>query len=191
MTTSSREVANTAKVNWRTSNSSVMVDKEGIKSIVNNHKDFASSRLRVNQNVAGRTARATICAGKEVATVITGAHSIIYSTNPEADRAFLRDVLGLTHVDVGGGWLIFALPPAEVAVHPSDSNNLHELYLMCDDIEVLIAEMKARNVACEAVQSQSWGLLTRVALPGGGTLGVYQPRHARPKATKTGKTRKS
>ena len=112
--------------------------------------------------------------------MITGAHSVIYSTNPEADRVFLRDVLKLTNVDVGGGWLIFGLPPAEVAVHPSDKNNVHEFYLMCDDIEALVAEMKEHNIACGPVQDQRWGLLTKLTLPGGGELGVYQPRHARP-----------
>jgi hypothetical protein len=112
--------------------------------------------------------------------MIIGAHSIIYSTNPEADRAFLRDVLKLANVDVGGGWLIFGLPPAELAVHPSSSNEVQELYLMCDDLEAFIAEMKGLNVACSPAQSQGWGVLTRVTLPGGGTLGVYQPRHARP-----------
>lgn len=80
--------------------------------------------------------------------MIVGAHSIIYSTDPEADRAFLRDVLGFPNVDVGGGWLIFGLPPAEVAVHPSDKNNVHEFYLMCDDIEALIADMTKHDVAC-------------------------------------------
>ncbi len=115
--------------------------------------------------------------------MITGAHAIIYSTNPEADRAFLRDVLELPNVDVGGGWLIFELPPAEVAVHPSDSNNVHELYLMCDDIDEFIAEMNKRNVTCGPVQNQDWGLLTQMTLPGGGKLGVYQPKHARPRAT--------
>jgi len=78
--------------------------------------------------------------------MITGAHSIIYSKNPEADRAFLRDVLGLPKVDVGGGWLIFGLPPAEVAVHPSDENGVHELFLMCDNVEAFIAEMKDRGI---------------------------------------------
>jgi hypothetical protein len=117
--------------------------------------------------------------------VITGAHTIIYSTNPDADRAFLRDVLRLTHIDVGGGWLIFGLPPAEVAVHPSDSNSIHELYLMCDDIEALISEMKRHKIACSPIQNRDWGLLTHVTVPGGGTLGIYQPRHARPKALKT------
>jgi len=111
--------------------------------------------------------------------MITGAHSILYSTNPDADRAFLREVLGLPHVDVGGGWLIFGLPPAEVAVHPADGNR-HELYLLCDDVAAFVAEMAARNVACAPVTDQRWGLLTEVTLPGGGKLGVYEPRHARP-----------
>jgi len=113
--------------------------------------------------------------------MIIGAHSIIYSASPEADRAFLRDVLGLQGVDVGGGWLIFGLPPAEVAVHPSDENDVHEFYLMCDDVEAFVAQMKKRGIACDSVQSPGWGLLTRVTLPGGGRLGVYEPRHARPK----------
>jgi len=119
--------------------------------------------------------------------MITGAHTIVYSQKPEADRAFLRDVLKLTHVDVGGGWLIFGLPPAEVAVHPSGKNNVHELFLMCDDIEGFIARMKLHAVACSAVKNQGWGLLTQLTLPGGGTLGVYQPRHARPNPTPTSK----
>ena len=80
--------------------------------------------------------------------MIVGAHSIIYSTHPDADRAFLRDVLKLPNVDVGEGWLIFGLPPAEVAVHPSDENDVHEFYLMCDDVEALIAEMKKRGIDC-------------------------------------------
>jgi hypothetical protein len=111
---------------------------------------------------------------------ITGAHAIIYSTNAEADRALFKDVLKLEHVDMGGGWLIFGLPPAEVAVHPSDENDVHELYLMTDDIEEFVQEMKQRHVACAPVEDQGWGLLTHVTLPGGGTLGVYAPRHARP-----------
>lgn len=113
--------------------------------------------------------------------MITGAHSIIYSKNPEADRAFLRDVLQLTHVDVGQGWLIFGLPPAEVAVHPSEENDLHEFYLMCDDIEAFVAQMKEKRVSCGPVQDMGWGVLSQLTLPGGGKLGVYQPRHARPK----------
>jgi hypothetical protein len=114
--------------------------------------------------------------------VIVGAHSIIYSTDPESDRAFLRDVLALASVDVGGGWLIFGLPPAELAVHPSGKNDVHEFYLMCDDVEALIADMKTRGVLCSPVQNQGWGSLTHVSLPGGGKLGIYEPRHARPKS---------
>ena len=111
--------------------------------------------------------------------MITGAHAILYSTNPDADRAFLREVLGFPHVDVGGGWLIFGLPPAEIAVHPAEESR-HELYLLCDDVAAFVAEMATRNIACEPVTDQRWGLLTSVVLPGGGTLGVYEPRHARP-----------
>ena len=112
--------------------------------------------------------------------MITGAHAIIYSTNAEADRAFLRDVLAFDNADVGHGWLIFALPPAEVAVHPGSRNDMHELYLMCDDVAAFITRMAEHKVACSAVQNLGWGLLTKVELPGGGKLGVYQPRHARP-----------
>jgi hypothetical protein len=120
--------------------------------------------------------------------MLIGAHSIIYSRNPEADRAFLRDVLELPNIDVGDGWLIFGLPPAELAVHPSNKNNVHEFYLMCDDVKALIAEMDKRNIACSPVQKQSWGLLTQVTLPGGGKLGIYQPSHARPKRMSVGKS---
>lgn len=112
--------------------------------------------------------------------MINGAHSIIYSTNPDADRAFLRDVLKLTNVDVGGGWLIFGLPPAEMAVHPSDKNDVHELYLICDDVEAFVVEMNTHGIEMSPVENQSWGLITRLTLPGGGKLGVYQPSHARP-----------
>ncbi|HUL73733.1 MAG TPA: hypothetical protein VLT86_11565 [Vicinamibacterales bacterium] len=116
--------------------------------------------------------------------MISGAHTIIYSADADADRAFFRDILGLAHVDVGDGWLIFGLPPAEVAIHPSDENDEHELYLMCDDVEAFVAAMKAQNIACGPVQNQGWGLLTEVTLPGGGKVGVYQPRHARPASSK-------
>jgi catechol 2,3-dioxygenase-like lactoylglutathione lyase family enzyme len=112
--------------------------------------------------------------------MLTGAHAILYSSNADADRAFFRDVLKLENVDVGGGWLIFALPPAEVAVHPAPQNGRHELYLMCDDIEAFVAGMKKHGIACSAVKNEGWGLLTELTLPGGGKLGVYQPRHPRP-----------
>ena len=114
--------------------------------------------------------------------MITGGHTVIYSTDPYADRAFLRDVLKLTSVDVGGGWLIFGLPPAELAVHPSDENGVHEFFLMCDDLEAFIVDMKKQNVECGEVEDASWGLLSHLVLPGGGKLRVYQPRHARPEA---------
>lgn len=122
--------------------------------------------------------------------MIIGAHSIIYSTKPAADRAFLRDILKFTNVDVGDGWLIFGLPPAEVAVHPSSKNNIHEFYLMCDDIEAFVEEMKGHRIKCSPVQNMGWGSLTQVKLPGGGKLGVYQPRHARPQPMNPGKTQK-
>jgi hypothetical protein len=122
--------------------------------------------------------------------MIVGAHSILYSTKPEADRAFLKDVLRLPNVDVGGGWLIFGLPPAEVAVHPGEENDVHEFYLMCDDVEGFVADMKTRGVACGPAQNLGWGVLAHVVLPGGGKLGVYQPRHARPPAMSAGRKAK-
>lgn len=117
--------------------------------------------------------------------MIIGAHAIIYSTNPPADRAFLRDVLKFPYVDVGDGWLIFALPPAEVAVHPADHNDVHELYLMCDDVREMVAELNKQHITCAEIVDAGWGLLTHLALPGGGKLGLYQPRHARPEAPNT------
>jgi len=111
--------------------------------------------------------------------VIDGAHVIVYSRNADADRAFLRDVLGFPHVDAGDGWLVFGLPPAEVAVHPAEAEG-HALYLMCDDVDALVGEMADRGVACTAVSDRGWGRLTTVTLPGGGELGVYGPRHVRP-----------
>jgi catechol 2,3-dioxygenase-like lactoylglutathione lyase family enzyme len=126
--------------------------------------------------------------------VISGAHAIIYSKDADADRAFLKDVLGLSHVDVGGGWLIFSLPPSEVAVHPWERNDRHELFFLVKDVEAFIAKMRARKVPVSAIQEERWGRLTQVTLPGGGTIGVYQPRHAapparRPAATKTTRRR--
>ena len=121
--------------------------------------------------------------------MIIGAHAIIYSKDSDADRAFLRDVVGFPHVDVGGGWLIFGLPPSEVAVHPSDENEVHELYLMTDDVEGFVADMEQRGLACDPITSQGWGMLTSVTMPGGGKLGVYQPRHASPPQASAGKGR--
>jgi hypothetical protein len=112
--------------------------------------------------------------------MIHGAHVILYSKDAEADRAFFKDVLKYPFADAGHGWLIFALPPAEVAMHPSDTNDKHELYLMCDDVHALIAEMKSNSVACSEVHEERWGSITHVTLPGGGKLGIYQPKHASP-----------
>lgn len=112
--------------------------------------------------------------------MINGAHAIIYSKDADADRAFLKDVLKFPNVDVGHGWLIFGLPPSEVAVHPGD-NGEHEFFLMCDDVDGFIADMKKRKVKCGPIHDQPWGRLTEVSLPGGGKLGVYQPKHDRPK----------
>jgi hypothetical protein len=122
--------------------------------------------------------------------MLIGAHSIIYSNAPEADRAFLADVLRLPKVDVGGGWLIFGLPPAEVAVHPSNKNGVHEFYLMCDDIDAFTEEMKTHKIASTPVQDQGWGRLSQITLPGGGKLGIYQPQHARPTPMSMGKAAK-
>ncbi|HTL80321.1 MAG TPA: extradiol dioxygenase, partial [Bacteroidia bacterium] len=104
--------------------------------------------------------------------MITGTHLILYSAKAEADKAFFKDVLQLTNVDVGHGWLIFGLPPAEIAVHPHSKNNLHEIYLMTDDINTFVAQMKKKKVRCSAVKDHGWGLLTQLTLPGGGKLGV-------------------
>lgn len=114
--------------------------------------------------------------------MLIGAHAVIFSTDPDADRAFLRDILKLPNIDAGGGYVIFGLPPSEIAVHQHDKNDVHELYLMCGDVEAVIGELNRHNVSCGPVSDEGWGLLTRVTLPGGGKLGVYQPRHARPVA---------
>ena len=114
--------------------------------------------------------------------MINGSHVIIYSVNPDADRAFLRDVLGLPHVDAGGGWLIFGLPPSEIAVHPADEGDRHELYLMCADIGRFRAAMSERGLASSEIDDQRWGRVIQLTLPGGGSIGVYEPRHGRPPA---------
>jgi predicted enzyme related to lactoylglutathione lyase len=117
---------------------------------------------------------------KRGAAMIDGAHVIIYSKDAEADKAFFRNVLKFGNVDVGHGWLIFKLPPAEVAVHPSDENDLHEFFLMTDDLDLEMTRLKKASIACEPVSTQGWGRMTRITLPGGGKLGLYQPRHERP-----------
>ena len=109
--------------------------------------------------------------------MINGAHVVIYSKNSEADRAFFRDVLKFPSVDAGHGWLIFALPPAEAAFHDSESNDRHELYFMCDDLKAEMESLKAKKVKCGAVQEERWGSVTTISLPGGGKIGLYQPKH--------------
>ena len=112
--------------------------------------------------------------------MIRGAHAVIYSADAEAERAFFRDVLEFPSVDAGHNWLIFALPAAELAVHPAQSDEGHELFLMCDDIEAFVAQMSDRQIECADITTERWGLLTRLTLPGGGALGVYQPSHPSP-----------
>ena len=112
--------------------------------------------------------------------MIIGAHIMLQSTNDSADKAFFADVLKLSSVDAGGGFRIFAVPPAEVAVHGSDRNSVHQLYLMCDDIARFTADMTKHGIPFSTPQRQSWGTVTEIILPGGGTLGVYQPHHKRP-----------
>ncbi|MGD0360029.1 MAG: extradiol dioxygenase [Bryobacteraceae bacterium] len=114
--------------------------------------------------------------------MITGAHILLYSSDPEADRAFFRDVLEFPSVDAGHGWLIFKLPPAEAALHPVDGASGAgllgaELYLMCDDLQALIQSLAARNVICKAIDRAPWGIKTTITLPSGGELGLYQPTH--------------
>jgi catechol 2,3-dioxygenase-like lactoylglutathione lyase family enzyme len=112
--------------------------------------------------------------------MISGAHVVIYTTNPEADRAFFRDVLKLPSVDAGGGWLIFALPPAEVAFHEAPENGLHELFFLCDDIAATLTELSKRNVLVSQVSEERWGRRATFTLPGGGRVGIYQPKHPSP-----------
>ena len=112
--------------------------------------------------------------------MITGAHAIVFSRDAEADRAFFRDVLGFDHVDAGGGWLIFALPRAELAVHPGE--DAHQLYLTCDDVRATVADLQARGVELlREVGRPGVGLLTALRLPGGGELGLYEPKHPVPR----------
>src|SRR5262245_4198679 len=110
--------------------------------------------------------------------MITGAHAIIYTSQADEARALLRDTIGFKGVDAGDGWLIFALPPAELAVHPTAGGGHHELYLMCDDIDATVEELTARGaVFSQPSSDQGWGLLTSMTLPGGVELGLYEPRH--------------
>ena len=125
--------------------------------------------------------------------MINAIHTLIYTKNPDATRAFFKDVLGFPHVDAGQGWLIFALPPAELGIHPMDEEDgdaeegsgevadRHQLYLMCDDIKKTVEELKGKGVECTMpLRDQGWGIVTELRIPGGGKLALYQPRHAVP-----------
>jgi catechol 2,3-dioxygenase-like lactoylglutathione lyase family enzyme len=109
--------------------------------------------------------------------MISAAHIVVYSKDAEADRAFFRDVLGFKSVDAGHGWLVFALPPGEAAFHPSDENVDHELYFICDDLKAEMASLAKKNVKCSEVQQARWGSITKMRLPSGGEVGLYQPKH--------------
>ena len=109
--------------------------------------------------------------------MIFGAHLIVFSKDATADRAFFREVLGFSSVDAGHGWLIFELPPAEVAVHPDEGSNRHELYFMSDDLKTEVSALRKKGVQCSDVQEARWGSITKILLPGGGEVGVYQPKH--------------
>ncbi|HXY25745.1 MAG TPA: VOC family protein [Candidatus Acidoferrum sp.] len=133
--------------------------------------------------------------------MIFGAHVLLYSEQPEADRAFFRDVLGWRFVDVGGGWLIFRMPPAEVAVHPGEKENMQMhggqallgavLYLMCDDVRGEAKALKAKGVKCTEVGEEQWGIRTTIKLPSGGEIGLYQPKHEMANAIERKETRAS
>ena len=109
--------------------------------------------------------------------MIFGAHVIVYSKDATADRAFLGEVLGLSSVDAGGGWLIFALPPAEAAVHPTEELGRHELYFVCNDLKAEISALREKGARCSEVQEARWGSITHIQLPGGSEVGLYQPKH--------------
>jgi hypothetical protein len=114
--------------------------------------------------------------------MITGIHAIFYSKRADALRKFLSDVLELRSVDAGGGWPIYAAPPAELAVHPTDGEPEHELYLICDDVNSTVQKLNVRGYRTEPVADRGWGLLTAIELEGGERIGLYEPRHPRPNA---------
>lgn len=113
---------------------------------------------------------------RQYVRVVFGAHLVLYSQDAEADRRFLTDTFGLNSIDAGHGWLIFAMPPSELAIHPGDAASA-ELYLMCDDLVTEIESLATRGVQCSTIEEARWGSITKVTLPGGGEVGLYQPRH--------------
>lgn len=136
---------------------------------------YRQSRYIPEQDRPTNPSRRSLCHAEGVS--IIGAHVVVYSANPVADRDFFRDVLQYPHVDAGGGWLIFALPPAEVAVHPGGPPHAHELYLMCDDLDSTADSLRAHGVEFDEVEQARWGRVTRFRLPGGSRIGLYQPLH--------------
>ena len=112
--------------------------------------------------------------------MIFGAHVIVYSRDASADRTFFAEVLGFPSVDAGHDWLIFALPPAELAVHPTDDAGSDELYFMCDDLRAEMRGLADKGVRCSEVEEARWGSVTKIRLPGGGEVGLYQPKHPSP-----------
>jgi catechol 2,3-dioxygenase-like lactoylglutathione lyase family enzyme len=130
--------------------------------------------------------------GRTVA-MITGGHIVIYTKDPDADRAFFKDVLQLPFVDAGYDWLIFALPAAEVAFHPDEQNNRHEMYFVCNNLKAQIAALEKKGVRFADVTEERWGTRTAISLPGGGQIGLYEPKHpvTFPKPAKPRKTAKS
>jgi hypothetical protein len=148
-------------------------------------KYFSNGTRNCTGGTAGRAVLAAGPGSEEAAAteghaMFNGAHVLIYSTDPEADRAFFRDVLEFPHVDIGGGWMIFGLPRSEVGVHPSDENNVHALSLMTDDVAATVAALATKGQTCPPVEDHGYGLVTFVGLPGGGRIQIYQPRHATP-----------
>jgi catechol 2,3-dioxygenase-like lactoylglutathione lyase family enzyme len=109
--------------------------------------------------------------------MISGAHIVLYTNNPAADRAFFSDVLQLKSVDAGGGWLLFALPPAEASFHPSEENGLHELFFMCEDLHAEIISLAKKDVMCSEIEETRWGSIVKMRLPGGSDIRLYQPKH--------------
>jgi len=112
--------------------------------------------------------------------MIKGTHTIIFTKDAEADREFFNEVLKFPHVDTGGGWLIFKMPPSEMAFHPGESNGHHLFYLLCEDIKEFIDLMTEHKISCSEIREEPWGLIVEITLPGGGQLGVYEPLHKRP-----------
>ena len=143
-------------------------------------------RSRISSNVPSddsckrRSSLTAVTAGSHQighpVSMIFGSHFVLFSSDADADRAFLADVLGFANVDAGGGWLIFGLPPAEAAIHPADGPG-SELYFMCDDLVAEMRTLAAKGVQCSEVEEARWGSETKIPLPGGGEVGLYQPRH--------------